>query len=77
MSRSKRVLLAYCLRVCMDLRFDAMLCSILGNDNFDAGQIKCPRGPHLARGLQVKGVRKGGFLGLTPPLELDILQKLY
>jgi len=26
--------------------------------------------------FSVKGVRKGG-LGLTPPLELDILQKLY
>jgi len=24
-----------------------------------------------------KGVRKGGVLGLTPPLELDILQNLY
>jgi len=24
-----------------------------------------------------KGVRKGGVLGLTPPLELDILQKIY
>jgi len=24
-----------------------------------------------------KGVRKGGVLELTPPLELDILQKLY
>jgi len=24
-----------------------------------------------------KGVRKGGFWGLNPPLELDILQKLY
>jgi len=24
-----------------------------------------------------KGVRKGGGLGLNPPLELDILQKLY
>jgi len=26
--------------------------------------------------ISAKGVRKGG-LGLTPPLELDILQKLY
>jgi len=26
---------------------------------------------------ECKGVRKGGGLGLTPPLELDILQKLY
>jgi len=24
-----------------------------------------------------KGVRKGGVLGLNPPLELDILRKLY
>jgi len=24
-----------------------------------------------------KGVRKGGFWGWNPPIELDILQKLY
>jgi len=34
----------------MELRFDAMLYSNLGNENFDAGHSKCSRGPHFARG---------------------------
>jgi len=33
----------------MELRFDAILHSKLGNENYDAGHIKCSRGPHLAR----------------------------
>jgi len=37
----------------MELRFDAMLYSNLGNQNSDAGHIKCSREPHLARGPQV------------------------
>jgi len=28
-----------------ELRFDAMLCSNMANENFDAGQIKCSGGP--------------------------------
>jgi len=31
----------------MELRFDAMLCSNLGNENSDAGHIKCSRGPQV------------------------------
>jgi len=31
----------------MELRFDTMLRSNLGNENSDAGQIKCPRGPQV------------------------------
>jgi len=30
-----------------ELRFDAPLCSILGNENFDAGHIKCSHGPQV------------------------------
>jgi len=55
MSRSERDfldLLFTCLLV-TEFRFDAMLCSNLGNENSDAGHIKCSRGPHLANGLQV------------------------
>jgi len=37
----------------MELRFDSILRSKLGNENSDAGHIKCSRGPHLARGPQV------------------------
>jgi len=37
----------------MELRFEAMLYPNLGNENSDAGHIKCSRGPHLARGSQV------------------------
>jgi len=44
-------LLSICLLV-MDFRFDAMLCSNLGNENADAGHIKCSRAPHLAREAQ-------------------------
>jgi len=32
----------------MELRFDTMLYSNLGNENSVAGRIKCSRGPHLA-----------------------------
>jgi len=31
----------------MQLRFDAILYSKLGNENFDAGHIKCLRGPQV------------------------------
>jgi len=31
----------------MELRFDAMLYSDLGNENSDAGHIKCSRGPQV------------------------------
>jgi len=34
----------------MELRLHVMLCSNLGNENSDAGHIKCSHGPHLARG---------------------------
>jgi len=37
----------------MELRFDAILYSNLGNENCNAGHIKCSRGPHLTRGAQV------------------------
>jgi len=37
----------------MELRLDVILYSKLGNENSDAGHIKCSRGPHLARGRQV------------------------
>jgi len=37
----------------MEFRFDAMLCSNLGNENFEAGHVKFSRGPHWALGLQV------------------------
>jgi len=30
-----------------ELRFDAMLCSNLGDENYDSGHIKCSRGPHV------------------------------
>ena len=42
----ERLLLTYCLLV-MEFRFDAMLCSNLGNKNSDAGHIKCSRGPQI------------------------------
>jgi len=32
----------------MELRFGVMLYSNLGNENFDAGHIKCPRGPQVS-----------------------------
>jgi len=31
----------------MELRFEAMLCSKLGNENADADHIKCSRGPQV------------------------------
>jgi len=31
----------------MELRFDSMLYSNLGNENSDAGRIKCSRGPQV------------------------------
>ena len=37
----------------VELRFDAMLCSNLGNESSDVDHIKCSREPHLARGPQV------------------------
>jgi len=37
----------------MEIRVGEVLYSKLGNENPDAGHIKCPRGPHLARGPQV------------------------
>jgi len=39
--------------VIMELRFDVILYSEWGDENSDAGHIKCSRGPHLARGPQV------------------------
>jgi len=36
----------------MELRFDAILYSKLGNENSDAGHIKCSPEPHLARGSE-------------------------
>jgi len=37
----------------MEFHLDVLLCSNLGNQNYDAGHIKNSRGPHLARGPQV------------------------
>jgi len=37
----------------MELRFDTMLYSNLGNQNYDAGHTKCSRGSNLASGPQV------------------------
>jgi len=31
----------------MELRFNAMLCSTSGDENRDAGDIKCSRGPQV------------------------------
>ena len=45
-------LLSACLLI-SEFRFDTMLCSLLGNENSNAGHIKCSRRPHLARGSQV------------------------
>jgi len=36
----------------MELGFDVILYSKLGNENSDAGHIKCSPGLHLARGPQ-------------------------
>jgi len=52
-SNSERLLLTDCLRVSMEFRFYAMLCSNLGNEKSDEDQIKCSLGPHLVRDLQV------------------------
>ena len=41
-----RLLLTFCLLV-TEFRFDAILCSKLGNENSDAGHIKCSRGPQV------------------------------
>ena len=38
----------------MELRFDTMLHTIMGNENSDAGPIKSSRGPHMACGPQVR-----------------------
>jgi len=40
-------LLSKCLLI-MEFRFNAMLCSMLGNENSDAVHIKCSRGPHVS-----------------------------
>jgi len=37
----------------MELRSDAVLYSHLGNENSDAGHIKCSHRQHLSRGPQV------------------------
>jgi len=37
----------------MELHFNAILYSKLGNENSDASHIKCSGGPHLARESQV------------------------
>jgi len=37
----------------MELRFDTILFSKSGNENSDAGRVKCLRGPHLARRAQI------------------------
>jgi len=31
----------------MELLFDVMFCSNLGNENFNAGHFKCSRGPQV------------------------------
>jgi len=33
----------------MELRFDVMVCSNLGNENSDAGHFKCSREPQVTR----------------------------
>ena len=37
----------------MELHFDVILSSELGNENSDVGHIKCSCGPHLAHQPQV------------------------
>jgi len=37
----------------VELHFDVILCYKLGNKNSDVDHIKCSRGPHLARGMQI------------------------
>jgi len=37
----------------VDIRFDAIFYSKLGNKNSDAGHIKCSRRPHLAHGPKI------------------------
>jgi len=37
----------------MELRFDVILYSKLGNENYDASHINRSRGPHLVHGLHV------------------------
>jgi len=39
--------LSTCLLIITEIRFDAMLCANLGNENYDAGHIKCSRGPQV------------------------------
>jgi len=48
MEASYDILSKYLLIV--EIRFDALLYSKLGNENSDAGHIKCSRELHLARG---------------------------
>jgi len=48
--------LSTCLLV-MEFRFDAMLCSNLGNENSDACHIKCSRGKQVARSSIKMGVK--------------------
>jgi len=36
----------------IEFRFDALLCSNLGNKNSDTSHYKCSRRPHLAHGLR-------------------------
>jgi len=50
----------------MDLRFDAMLYSNLGNENSDAGHIKCSRGLHLAHWPQTPHSSRNAL----PPVNL-------
>jgi len=45
----------------MEFRFDTILCSNLGNETFDAGHIKCSRGPHLARRFPAPDLKRGYF----------------
>jgi len=49
----------------MELHFDAILFSKLGNAYSDAGHIKCSRGPHLARGFPTPDLHNACWHNLT------------
>jgi len=47
MSNSERYFSQPTVYVSRSFRFDVMLCSNLGNENFDVGHIKCSPGPQV------------------------------
>jgi len=54
-----------------ELRFDATLCSILGNETSESGHIECSRGLQVPHSCTSCGLRGGSWLGYSqgpPPL---------